>query len=100
MGPFRGSYRLSNIVTLFWETQYKTEVTKRQKTKATIHKNTIKHKFGKEPADFSSFSPPTVGDLVDEVAVVTVIGPGRRAEVGMLINLRSLLNANLENFFD
>ena len=48
---------------------------------------------GREPADFSSLSPPlvvvAVVDLVDEVTVVVVVmGP---AEVGTLINPRSLL---------
>ena len=48
---------------------------------------------GREPADFSSLSPPlvvvAVVDLVDEVIlVIVVMGP---AEVGTLINPRSLL---------
>ena len=69
---------------------YKTE-----RPKPTTHKSTNKHKSGKKPADSWSHSPPLVVkdvDLGDEVAVVTVVmGSGRRAEVGTLINARSLV---------
>ena len=66
--------------------------------KTTTQKSTIKKRSGKEP--FSSFSPSSVVDLCDEVAVVTVvIGPGL-AEVGMLINARSLLLMHIWKFYD
>ena len=77
-------------------------MTKRQKTNATTNKNAIKHKSGKELADFSSFTPPSVVDLGDELAFVTVVIGLRPAEVevGMLINLRLLLIMHIWKIYD
>ena len=69
--------------------------------KTTTQKSTITNKSGKRPVDFSSFSPSSVVDLCDEVTVVTVvIGPGLCAEVGMLINARSLLIMHIWKIYD